>query len=92
MAIVRRPPVLAVGHKGMQVLFDRVEIKPLDLGLIVKIRTHRICFHVMLVQNVQVQRLGPPVGGRLRLRGIAPMHHRTFASAFVMYVHVKSFS
>jgi hypothetical protein len=40
----------------------------------------------MLMQNVEVQRLGPPIHDRFSGRGLAAVNHRAFAN--VVSVHV----
>ena len=76
---VRRPPVLTVGHQGLEVFFERIDVERLDGVPIVKRRPHRVGLAVVLMQDVKVQRLGPPIHvGHLRRRGTA-MHHRALA-------------
>ncbi|RMQ32055.1 Type II secretion system protein C [Pseudomonas syringae pv. actinidiae] len=61
VAKIRRPPVLRPGHDVAQVLLDRFEVQTLELFGIVKALAHRVGERRMLVQNLQIQLLGPPV-------------------------------
>ena len=61
MAIVRRPPRLAVGHQRENVLFDRVQIKRAKGSGVIKLFAQRVHQRRMLAQHFQVQRIGPPI-------------------------------
>ncbi|MCY1525764.1 hypothetical protein D9M68_607560 [compost metagenome] len=62
VAPVGRPPVLAVGHERGQVLLERGKVQlPEGFG-VVKVGVHRIGRRGVLVQDAQVQLVGPPVG------------------------------
>ncbi|MNG41555.1 hypothetical protein D3C84_1308040 [compost metagenome] len=54
MAVIGRPPVLAVGHQVAEILFKSLIIQLLELFFIVKIFAHRIRFAVMLMQDIKV--------------------------------------
>ena len=60
MAPVGRPPRLAVGHQGFEVGFQRVHVQGFQRLAVVKAGAQRIGFAVVLVEDVQIQRLGPP--------------------------------
>ena len=79
MTPVRRPPWLAVGHQRVQVLLQRADVELLDLLAIVEVTAHRIGLGVVLMQDVEVERVRPPIHVRLVDEGHAPMHHRAFA-------------
>ncbi len=81
VAPVGRPPVLAVGHQCLEVLLERLDIEFLEFFAIVEVSPHRVGLGVVLVQDVEVQRLGPPVHARHGHRSYAAMHHG--APAFV---------
>ena len=55
------PPILRIGHQFVEVTLDGVEIKALELGGVVKLRIHGARQGRMLVQNVKVQPVRPPV-------------------------------
>ena len=80
-APVRGPPLLAVGHQGADVVLQRLDVQRLQRLAIVEVGAKRVRLAVMLVQDVEVQRTGPPIGVRRRGRGMAAMHHRAFAGA-----------
>ena len=69
MAVIGRPPVLRVRHQGMQVLDHGVQIKAFELIGVIKRFTHRVGLRGMLVQDVQLELIRPPVGGRRRATG-----------------------
>ena len=64
VAVVRGPPVLRCGHQGMQVLHHGIEIEALELLSVMEHLPHGIGQWGVLVQGVQVQLIGPPVGMR----------------------------
>ncbi len=76
---VGRPPALALGHQGMDVALDRVEIERLHRLAVAEARAHRIGLGVVLMQNVEVQRIRPPVHHRPGHGGVASVHDRAFA-------------
>ena len=61
VAEVRRPPVLRVGHQRTQVLDHRIQIELLELLGVVEFLVHGIGERGVLMQNAQVQLVGPPV-------------------------------
>src|SRR5581483_5033333 len=61
MAVVRRPPVLRVGHQDVQVLNHGIEIKALKLLGVVELFAHRIGKFRLLMQTCKVQSFRPPV-------------------------------
>ena len=69
MTKVRRPPVLRIGHQGMQILFHRFKIKALELGRVIKLIAHRVGLGGVLMKNAQVELVGPPVAVRGAGRG-----------------------
>jgi hypothetical protein len=60
VAPVGRPPVLAVGHQRVQVFLQRLDVELLDFFAVVEALAHRVGLGVVLVQDVEVQCLGPP--------------------------------
>ena len=86
MPIIGWPPLLRVGHETMQILLQRLVIKRIERLGIVKIRIHRICLGRMLVQDVEIELVRPPIpccgtaSGCIRQ---SPMHYR--ASVFTIH-------
>ncbi len=78
MPPVRGPPILAVGHQSMQIFLERLDVERLDRFTIVEVRPHRIGLGVVLMQDVEVQRLRPPVHDRCSCGRISAVHHRAF--------------
>jgi len=65
VAPIRWPPILAVGHHGMDIGFDGFVVETFHRLTMVVIGVHRIGARAMLVKDVQVQRFRPPFGDRL---------------------------
>ncbi len=63
----------------------RVEVELLDLFAVVE-ALERVGLGVMLMQDVEVQRLWPPIHHGLAGRGLAAVNHRAFAN--VVSVHI----
>ncbi len=76
VAIVGGPPVLRVGHQGVQVLDHGVQVQGLELLRVIERRPQRVGRWGVLVQHLQAELVGPPIGVALRsgrglLAGIA---------------------
>jgi len=87
MSPVGRPPVLAVGHQGVQVFLDGFEIERLDRFAIVEVRVQRIGLGVVLMQDVEIERFRPPVHDRGSGRRLTTVHHRAPACCRRIRVH-----
>ncbi len=61
VAVVGRPPVLRRRHHLDDVLLQRVEVEGLELLCVVEVLAHRIGQGRVLVENLQVQLIRPPV-------------------------------
>ncbi len=61
VAVVRRPPRLAVGHQRLQVGLQGRVVEPLERLGVVEVRAHGIGRQAALMQDVERQLLGPPV-------------------------------
>jgi hypothetical protein len=85
VAPVRRLPGLAVGHQGVEVALERVEVQFFDFLAVVEVLDDGVGLAVVLVQDVEVQRLGSPVHD-FCAGGIAAVHYRTFAGRYY-FVH-----
>src|SRR5579859_546490 len=81
MAEVGRPPVLGIRHQGMQVLNDGIQVEALEFLGIVERLAHRVGQGGVLVKDLKVQLVRPPVTIRVRA-GPA----REGALAFVWHV------
>jgi hypothetical protein len=64
--VVGRPPVLRRGHHLDDVPLQRVEVEALELLCVVEVLAQRIGQGRMLVENLQVQLIRPPVPVRPR--------------------------
>ena len=79
------PPILAVGQQLFHIAPHSVKIERFDSGTVVVACIHRVCPRVVLMQDVQVQRFGPPLGDRILSAGIAAMHDGAAAARFMMW-------
>ena len=93
VTVVGRPPVLRRGHQLEDVLLDRIEVEaPERLGVVERL-AHRIGQGGLLVQDVELQLVRPPVPVRRAAAGgvsARPVHDR--ASAFAHGVLLRMFS
>ena len=87
VAPVGRPPVLAVGHQSSQVFFDRGDVELFDFFAVVK-TLERIGLAVLLVQDVQVQGIGPPSHVRVTRSGVGAVHDGATAGCAFLAVHI----
>src|SRR4029077_6558502 len=58
---VGRPPILRVGHHGIQVLDHGIQVKSLELLGVIELFAHRIRKRGMLVENLNVELVRPPL-------------------------------
>ena len=85
VAIIGGPPLLRSRQESVEILLQRRHVEFLELLGIVETLSQRIALGRILVKNLQVQLVGPPVfvgqsaGGRMSLRYRVPGHHRAFA-------------
>ena len=61
VAVVRGPPVLRVRHQGTEVLDHGIQVEALELLGVIERLAHGIGQWGVLVQDLQVQLIGPPV-------------------------------
>ena len=64
VSVIGRPPRLRHGHQLPQVPLQRLEIEPAKLRGIVEVSAQRICSGSVLMEDLQVQLIRPPVGIR----------------------------
>src|SRR5882672_20486 len=65
MAKVGRPPILRVRHQGIEVLDHGIEVEALEFLGVVERLAHRIGQRGVLVENLKVQLVRPPVTVRV---------------------------
>ncbi len=73
---VGRPPRLAVRHQRVQVLLQCGDVELLQLLAIVEVGAQRVGLAVVLMEDVEVQRLGPPLDVRRADARVAAVHDR----------------
>jgi hypothetical protein len=61
MAIVGRPPVLALCHQVGQVFFECGVVELFEFFVVIKACIHRVGYRLVLMQDGQVQLVGPPL-------------------------------
>ena len=76
---VGRPPLLRVRHQGLQVLDHGVEVEALELLGVVERLAHRIGQGGVLVENLNVQLVRPPVAVPV---SVGPARERALALTF----------
>ena len=86
MAVIGGPPVLAVGHQRVQIGDDRIEVEALERLRIVERFAKRVRRRLMLVQDLEVELIGPPLPRCAA--GICRMDHRAFAHVVAVHVSV----
>ncbi len=78
MAPIGRPPILTVGHQRLDVPLQRRDVELPELLAIVEARTQRGGLRVVLVEDVEIEGLGPPVHVGHIDRGCTTVHDGTF--------------
>ena len=69
VAEVRRPPVLRLRHQFTEVLLHGLQVETLELLSVVETLAHRIGLGGMLVQDIELQLVRPPVSVRRAAAG-----------------------
>ena len=88
MTPIRRPPVLAVSQNRFYVILDSLKVQRFDRFLVVIVDIHRIRACAVLVKNIEVQRVRPPLGYRGSAAGITAVHDGAAANFFcVHFIH-----
>ena len=89
VAKVGGPPILRACHQGMEVLNHGVEVKALEFLGVIERFAHRVRQCGVLVENLEVQVVGPPVFVRVCM---GPALHRARAFArHVSSIHIPLF-
>ena len=88
MAEIGRPPFLRIGHQGVQVLDDRVEVEALELFGVIEGLPHRIGERGMLVENPEIELFRPPVA--IDLGEDLHVLHRALASFISVHGFLRS--
>ena len=74
---VRRPPGLAVGQQRVNVLLKRRDVELLDRLAVVEVGAQRVGLGIVLVEDVEIEDLWPPIDVRRTDLSDATVHHRT---------------
>ena len=61
VTVVRRPPVLRIGHQGSEVFLNSGQVEALKFFCVVEVSPHRAGLERMLVQDFQRKLVRPPV-------------------------------
>jgi len=88
VAIVGRPPILALGHQGGEIGFHRVEVELLEGLGIVEVFAERVFARRVLVQHAQVQLVRPPVAVRALAEVGRAVGNRAAAGFWIASVHL----
>lgn len=84
---VGRPPFLRIGHQREEVLFQGLQVELLELLGIVERRAKGVGQGGVLVENLEVQLVRPPVPVRPAAMGRVRMHNGTFARVVDFRIH-----
>ena len=80
VAPVRRPPRLAVGQQCLHVCLHAFVVQRLHRFPVIVVRIHRVGAGIVLVQDVEVEGLRPPLGDRVVQGRVAAVHYRAAAT------------
>ena len=80
--VVGGPPLLRVGHQLHEVGLEGSQVERRELRGVVKVLAHRVGLNGVLVQDPQVQLVGPPIA----VRGTTAPHSRDRARAFASHI------
>ena len=80
--VVGGPPLLRVGHELHEVGLEGGQVERRELRGVVEVLAHRIGLSGVLVQDPQVQLVGPPIA----VRGATAPHSRDRARAFASHI------
>ena len=89
MSPIGRPPFLAVGHQVGEILLQRRDVELLQLLAIVEVLAHRVRLRVVLVQDVEVQRIRPPLHHAGAGSRVATVHDRALAGGIVQFLKLS---
>lgn len=76
MRIAQTGACLTVRHQGVQVFPQRFHVEALDRLAIVEAPAHRPNLAIVLMQDVEIEGMGPPFCDRRVSRRDCPLHHR----------------
>ena len=79
VAEVRRPPILRIGHHGLEVLDDRIQVEAIEFLGVIELLAHRVGQGRLPVEDMDIELIRPPVPVRTRAAAAA---NRAFAFVF----------
>ncbi len=91
MAVIRWPPVLRVGHQRIEVLLQGLEVEFLELLGVVERLAHGIAHVRVLMKNLEVQLVRPPVPVRRASAGCLFICSARYRALAVVSHKVSSF-
>ncbi len=77
-APVGRPPFLAFIHQRAKVVFQALDVELFEFFAVVEILAQRVGFDVVLMEDVEIQCIRPPIHDRGAQCGHTAMHDRAF--------------
>ncbi len=80
VTVIGRPPVLRVGHQRIEVLLQGLQVEFLEFLSVVELLAHRIAHVRVLMKNLEVQLVRPPV----------PVRCATAGSGFVSFARYRA--
>ncbi len=91
VAPIGRPPILRIGHQRIEILLHSIEVEFLEFFCVVESFTHRIGLGGVLVQNIQVQLVRPPVPVRSASAGHGYGSFARYRTLFLVTHEIVSF-
>ena len=88
---IGRPPVLRVGHQRIEVLLQGLQVEFFEFLSVVELLAHRIAHGRVLVKNLQVQLVRPPVPVRRASAGSGFVCSARYRALAIFIHNVSSF-
>ena len=92
VTVVRRPPILRVGHQVGQVLLQGLVVQLLERLSVVEVGVHGVGHRLVLVQDGEVQAVRPPIAvagaPASDRKTLCAVHHGALAGRAAVVVHV----
>ena len=90
MPPVRRPPGLGIGHQGEQICLEAGVVQLLKFSGVIEAAAKRVGLRTVLVQQRQIQLIGPPLPAFALTRGGDSTHmstERTFQLTHLLWAN-----
>ncbi|CAB5036883.1 unannotated protein [freshwater metagenome] len=85
MAVIGGPPLLRIGHRGLDVSPQRFEIKLLELLGVVEVGAHRVGLRRVVAEDAEIELVRPPVVVRSAAGGAGAVSVSDWALGFAVH-------